>query len=502
MITKIIGSIKDTFSDIRSLLDIPYILSSLGTFLWRNGLKRTSMIAVLGYFVNLFTKILFGKPFLPYSGIAGFSIIFIIASILGLLFKFIGNLLTSKNIVIAQANFLNLLEDKKKSKRKKHLKYLWDNVFKYETILLFSQEEIRKREREIEGYRNKFISFLKNMPYDVARNYLNFDPEKDEDIEGFLEGIDAFRPLSSDKGIMTEIEFMISSLFALTHSFRISEEERLIGYDLKLLEDWYDGAYFTLEDKKLYEQIKGNTVLRELYHMIKMPKSEKIRLFFVNLNGVLWFKAIMKTLEMRVGRIIITLNEQFPEYDINAEHIFWPSKALINNEEVFETIEKMRISLLSEIFGENFDIAKRRLNRFQRRNFENAYSIRKRLDPDFIYNVSENYFKIFRLGDYRIKREMLYIKKKRDELMEIEKFIREKDPHIRPYRLRSLLLYYLMVSKTKDEFKNNLGDILKNIYKIEGKLTKKLLTLKIHCELVKLEVEDYEEELKELVYDN
>ncbi len=501
---RFLASIKNTFLDIKSLLDVPYILSSLGTFLWKNGLKRTSMIAVIGYIANLFTKLIIGKSIIPYSGIAGFSIIFIFASILGLLFKFIGNLLASKNIIVAQANFLNLLEDKKKSKRKKHLKHLWDNIFKYETRLFFTPSEIEKREQEIRRYREQLISILSSIPEELAKNYLNYNPKKEEDVKAFLEEVDAFRPLSLDGKIVTEEEFMISSMFALTHSFRLSEEERLIGYDLKLLEDWYDGAYFTLEDCKLSEQIKGNVVLREIREMVKVPFFEKVILSFTNFSGKLWFKWIMKTVEVRTGRALVYLNQKFPEYDINAEHMYWPSDNLFDNYEVSEEIEKVRKKLLIEIFGRDMKTAKRRLNRFQKRNFENAFSIRKRMDPDFIFDLDEDYLKEMRLNPYRIKREIRKIKYVKDKLIKVEKYLKDHFFTLKPWEKRVILVSYLLnIDNIKSEFESKKSISEQKIKKIlnrERELTKKLITLKIHSELVRIEVKDYEEELKDLVY--
>ncbi len=498
-------NIKNTILDIKALLDIPYILSSIGTFLWKNGLKRTSMIALLGYFVNLFTKVIFGKAVLPYSGIAGFSIIFILASILGLFFKFIGNLLASKSIIVAQANFLNLLEDKKKSKRKKHLSHLWNTIFRHEAYLFHTEEEIEKRRKDIERYRERLISILRGLPEDLAKGYLNFDPRNNNDIYAFLEEIDAFRPLSSGGKIMTEEEFMISSMFALTHPLRIDEEERLIGYDIKLLEDWYDGAYFTLNDNKLSEQMKGNAVLREIRSMVEIPSIERLTLSLINLNGKLWFKAIMKTIEIRTGRALIFLNEKYPGYEINAEHIFWPDHSSFGSEEIEADIEKIRKRLLIEIFGETIDVAKRRLNRFQKRNFENVFSIQKRFDPDFISEVDENYLKEMRLDDFRIKRELRKISKQREELKEIDNYFLKESKTLSPCEKRVLRMAYLLnLDNIKDEFRKEKTISQEKIDKILAKkeeLNKRLVTLKIHSELVRIEVRDYEDELKELVYE-
>ncbi len=500
------NKIINVILDIKSLLDIPYILSSVGTFLWKNGLKRTSMIALLGYFVNLFTKLILGKPVLPYSGIAGFSIIFILASILGLFFKFIGNLLASKSILVAQANFLNLLEDKKKSKRKHHLKHLWDTIFEKEARLFHSEEEILRRKKEIQKYREDLISILKKIPKNIAENYLNFDPENDNDVLAFLDSMDAFRPLSSGGKLMTEEEFMISSMFALTHPLRIDEEEKLIGYDIKLLEDWYDGAYFTLNDNKLAEQMKGNSILQEIRSMVKIPSFEKMILFFVNFTGKLWFRAIMKTVEIRTGRMLILLNERYPGYEINAEHIFWPSHTMFENEELNLEIERVRKKLLIEIFGETLEIAKRRLDRFQKRNFENAFSIRKRFDPDFILEVNEEHLKEMRLPSSRIKRELKKINKKRKELENLSKYLITNFPYLKQHERRAVLISYLLnLENIGIEFKKThkiLKDKIDKILKKTEELTKKLITLKIHSELVRIEVKDYEGELKELVYDS
>ncbi len=504
MIINFFEKLKNIILDIKSLLDIPYILSSVGTFLWKNGLKRTSMIALLGYFVNLFTKIILGKAVLPYSGIAGFSIIFILASILGLFFKLIGNLLASKSMLVAQANFLNLLEDKKKSKRKKHLKHLWDNIFKYEAYLFHSEKEIENRKEEIRSYREKLLSILKNMPEEIAKNYLNFDPHNTEDILGFLESMDAFRPLSSNGKIMTEEEFMISSMFALTHPLRIDEEERLIGYDIKLLEDWYDGAYFTLNDNKLAEQMNGNSTLKEIKSMVNISSIEKFILSIINLNGKLWFKAIMKTIEIRTGRALIYLNERYPGYEINAEHIFWPDHNTFKNEELNKEIEKVRKKLLTEIFGENMETAKRRLDRFQRRNFENVFSIRKRFDPDFIVQLDEEYLKEMRVDNYRIERELRKMEKKKEELNIVRKYLNERYPSLKPHEKRVLLLAYLLdLESIETEFVKTgkiSKEVIDKILEVEEELNRKLITLKIHSELVRIEVKDYEEELEELVY--
>ncbi len=504
MVFRLFRSIKDGILDAKSLLDVPYILSSIGTFLWKNGLKRTSMIALLGYFVNLFTKIIIGKAVLPYSGIAGFSIIFILASILGLIFKFVGNLLASKSMIVAQANFLNLLEDKKKSKRKKHLEHLWRYIFSREASLLYDENRLKKRKEEIERYRRELLNILKNIPLELAKNYLNFDPTNDEDILAFLESMDAFRPLSSNGKIMTEEEFMISSMFALTHPLRVDEEERLIGYDIKLLEDWYDGAYFTLNDNKLSEQMKGNAVLQKIKDMVQIPTFEKIALSIVNIDGKLWFKAIMKTIEIRTGRVLLQLNEKFPGYEINAEHLFWPDHNAFANSALEDEVENSRKKLLKEIFGKTIYEGRRKLNRFQKRNFENAFSIRKRFDPDFIFEVNEEYLSEMRLESYRIRRELQYIKNKRRELSIIKDYIHKNFPELNSYELRAILIGYLTnLEGIKEEFLKGNKLSVKTVNKILDKkdeLNKKLITLKIHAELVRIEVRDYEDELKELAY--
>ncbi len=137
-------------------------------------------------------------------------------------------------------------------------------------------------------------------------------------------------------------------------------------------------------------------------------------------------------------------------------------------------------------------------------NFENAFSIRKRFDPDFIFEVNEEYLSEMRLESYRIRRELQYIKNKRRELSIIKDYIHKNFPELNSYELRAILIGYLTnLEGIKEEFLKGNKLSVKTVNKILDKkdeLNKKLITLKIHAELVRIEVRDYEDELKELAY--
>jgi len=117
--------------DALRLIHLSDVLYQLGNLLYRRSLRYTLLtvgIALLGYFAN-------------FLGINGFTVrqaltlpIIVGGSTLlgGLLLKLIPAIIAARQMTIAQASDLNLMEDYRKSAAEEHLEALWDRVYRHE----------------------------------------------------------------------------------------------------------------------------------------------------------------------------------------------------------------------------------------------------------------------------------------------------------------------------------------------------------------------------------
>ena len=377
--------------DYRRVVGVPQLLFLAGKWLKRKGIRYTTLATIiaggaiaadiaLGSTVNL------GK--LNMALIPG--IIAVLTFGLGNTLIGISNLFSSERLLVADANSMNLMEDRKKAEIQRHLEILWDRVFKYESKLHNGAGNNGEAER-IEDNRRKLAALIKAWPVEMKRHFGIDKGCFDE----FLKYVEQFCPLSRDMEA-TKDGFITSACFALQQSLPQKLEKALTGFDLSLVEDWYDGACFTANDNKLKKQFAGHKSIRGARKEIGIGLRARIREALSGHPDPLWHSLTMKKIGMSVGTQMGRMNGEYagktrPNY-FDAQHFLWADDrcdALIvkafadDGQKVLDDLKQSRKKMIRRIFSDHKCDAHIQVFRMFGRDFINAMDLRLSYDLEF-----------------------------------------------------------------------------------------------------------------------
>ena len=344
----------------RRVIGAGQVLYLIGRRLKRQGVRYTTVAAVIGagaILTDMVGNRIFGYD-LQVSTLEAAMLPAIVAFLtfgLGHGLIALSNLFSSERILMADANCLNLMEDRKKAEMRWHLEVLWDRVFQYEAQLRAGQDDDDEAE-SIRCSRGGIRQTIENMEPTCRRHFGITADNLDE----FIEYVSAFRPLSAQME-HTRDGFCASAVYALGRCLPQKLERSLIGFDLSLLEDWYDGAFFTNNDTKLQEQFAAHQVIRGVRERVGIGWRLKLMEVMFGHPVPLWHALTMKKIGTRVGTLIGRMNRAHgksgepsffdaqdflwknPEHDVLVEQVFGPA--------VLEELARMRRTLFREIFS-------------------------------------------------------------------------------------------------------------------------------------------------------
>lgn len=505
------------FKDLRKMMDV----NDFGRFISKNLSKR--FIALSGV-VTIFTiigqyteRIVYGKStdsgltenFLD-ALLANFIIFGIPGAIL-LVLTHLFSFFNRANYFTAQANYMNLLEMYKRTpaQLEKIVDKLWDYVYRQEFEILYggssSHDAMCARVMEIERRKLAEISriFEENVEDEAPseppssrsaapppggrdggtarRKYesvlrraesessLRNVPWEHVSLREKCRGIDQVineeivEEITENDLFLCEAGFKFNATWFLSNSLQLNLKHRKTGIDLKLVEDWLDGAFFDVTDSKLIEQYIAEASLKSVKIQARVPAALFImRQGFRTMLQRIWTFMVFNITAKRIGRYLQHMNQRYvrdesDRFDrdyFKAEAFFWRSRAY--EEEIREeigdkalgrmrelrkrwlllTIEKLPLRDIRSAAGPEdlqacLEKTLRGARRLIRRMFSgsvyNIHELRLRFDPDYVIAAADRddlEFERMELDLDYVARNRRAVSRCRDEAVSFAQFFR------------------------------------------------------------------------------
>jgi len=519
----------DYLRDFKRVLGPAEACYAAGTWLKKRGLRFTTLAGILAagaLVTDVIGKQYFGFD-LPVSTLnaamipAGAAFATFVP---GQALTAASNVFSSRKILTAEANSLNLLEDRKKQNRDDHLGKLWDRVFKEESRLHYGDSWNEKRREELTRLRKTRKNLL---------DYLATAPDELKEVLELYNGnrvkaakhIETFAPLSNQMET-TKRGFRTSTKYALMNALPQSVEQSQIGFDLSLIEDWYDGAPFS-NDTKLSEQYSANNAIRNIRKKVGIPVLTKLKESFAKNPTPIWHVLTTRKVGKKVGGLIDRLNKRHtertaPDY-FNAQHLLWDSPEIradvVENlgEEAYEDLRKERKEMIREIFSDDRETAHTQIYNMAGKDYSNALELRLDYDVEFAAGQLPH----TPLGDLEeLKGQMMNptcsngkaekrirkkIEKAKGNMARIDDFLQDnlEDIYQDPLKRRAARIGYhinrfklhKLIEKDPEKTKQIIRDW---VSRADGRYTDRISKLRQHYELAKIQLADYVEMIDEL----
>jgi len=285
-------------------------------------------------------------------------IFFGIPGALLLLFTQLFSFFNRSNYFAAQANYINLLETIKKTPAnlEKLVNKLWSFVYKSEYAILANGrphissctkvKEIRRRKIDEKAgliaeicsragtsrSNHEQVADSSELPAQKCARDKYEAHRPGAELEGYkvMQPWDrlsiAERCIAIDKIIheetvdeitrqrlhLCEDGFKFNASWALSTAMQLNIKHTKAGMDLKLVDDWLDGAFFDLTDIKLIEQYMAEATIKSAKLQTRVP-----RVSFIMVQGVrtfaqrLWTSMLFGITSKRIGRYLNHLNHKY-----------------------------------------------------------------------------------------------------------------------------------------------------------------------------------------------
>jgi len=379
----------------RRVISFAQVLYMLGRKLKRQGIRYTSLAVLICGSVILVdvagNRILnYDLPWKSVSMAAIPGLVALLTLGIGNFLVCLSNLFSSERLLLADANSMNLMEDCKKADMNHHLEVLWGRVFKYDAKLR-SRGADTDEAKEIANNRAKLHKLVMSLDAE-CKEHLGL---LEDNVDKFVEHAASFRPLSQQTPSSKE-GFIAAAAFALPRALPQKLQEALSGCDLSLVEDWYDGAFFTVNDRKLHEQFVANKTIRGIREAIGITMSVKLLEMLIGHPVPLWHDLTMKKIGMSVGTLMARMNRKYVKSSepgfFDAQHFLWhheQNDLLIlrtfgdRGEDALRDVRQSRRKLFRDIFSNDRLSAHGHICRMFGRDFVNAMNLRLDYDVEF-----------------------------------------------------------------------------------------------------------------------
>lgn len=506
--------------DYRRVIGVPQLLFLAGKWLKRKGIKYTAIATVvaggaIAADIALGSRIDLGR--LNMALIPG--IIAVLTFGVGNTLIGVSNLFASERLLAADANSMNLMEDRKKAEMINHLEILWDGVFQYESKLRNGKAD-GSEARKIQHNREKLAAFVHGWPLEVKQHFGIDEGAFDE----FIRYIARFRPLS-DKMEATKEGFIVSAGFALTNSLPQKMQRAMTGFDFSLIEDWYDGAFFTFNDNKLKKQFAAHKTIRGIRNEIGIPVRSKVKEALSGHPDPLWHGLTMKKIGMSVGTLMTRMNDQYvgkrmPNY-FDAQDFLWKddrSDDLViaafgdEGQKVLDDLKKSRKKMIRRIFSDCSCNAHLQVYGMFGRDFVNAMELRLNYDIEFAAGLLDNdpvsdihqLEEVIPCSVFSLKRAKKKTCKAKSILEAVDKLLDEYFPGLEnePLKVRAArTTFYLNKHKIQSlttESPRKAIEILERHMTGEPRYSERICLLRVHYELSKIQLYSYVNMIDEL----
>ncbi|MGQ9822048.1 MAG: hypothetical protein ACUVQK_09325 [Thermogutta sp.] len=332
-----------------SFLDAVYLA---GNFLMRRSLRytlATLMVAAAGYLGNWIPgiKTYDARVVLLLPLCVGLSMLG-----LGLTLRLVPLLFKSRLVGVAQAADLDLMENYRKWNQQRHLNALWDRVFRYEWALGSHACRVREHAEECP----ESLNGEEGLPEDAN--------ERDREL------------------------FVRRCRFALDRPQPEPRQRYYLGVDLRFLEDWYNGGYFDPNDLKLSEQYAASITLQAIREELNWGVGRSLRDLPLQLTAKLWFRLVTQAASLRLGESVLLLNRRFDTDYFNVQALLWPGEedepwVAQFGPDAKPFLLAQRRRLLERVFGTP-EQGRRMLDRFLLPRFLLASALRAAYDPEYL----------------------------------------------------------------------------------------------------------------------
>ncbi len=385
-----------TLHDYKRIIGMGQVLFLAGKWLKRKGIRYTSLATVLAggtiaadMAIGAVNVSRLNVALIP--GLIALSTFGVGNALIG-----ISNLFSSEKLLVADANSMNLMEDKKKSQMTRHLELLWDRAFKYEAALY--GDASNHEAENIRTNRCQLQALIDAWPADLKRHF-GIDGDNTEELLTYIE---QFRPLSESMET-TKDGFIHSAGYALRESLPQKVEQALTGFDLSLLEDWYDGAFFTCNDNVLRTQFAAHRTIRGIRREVGIPWSVRFHEALSGHPDPMWYTLTMKKIGTSVGGLIGRMNDRYvgkgmPEY-FDAQDFLWKdphSDRLVlkafarRGPQALDELKAERRKTFRSIFSAYKPSAHLHIYRMFGRDFVDAMRLRLDYDIEFAAGLLDN----------------------------------------------------------------------------------------------------------------
>ena len=332
-----------------SFLDAVYLA---GNFLMRRSLRytlATMMVSAAGYLGNLIPGIRTydARVVLLLPLCVGLSML-----LLGVTLRLVPLLFKSRLVGVAQAADLDLMENYRKWNQERHLAALWDRVFRPEWALASHACRVREHAEECP----ESLNGEAGLPQDPA--------QRDREL------------------------FLRRCRFALDRPQPEPRQRYYLGVDLRALADWYNGGYFDPNDLKLSEQYAASITLQAVREELGWGVRRALRDLPLQLTAKLWFRLVTQAISLRLGESVLLLNRRFDTDYFNVQALLWPGEedeawVAQFGPEARAVLLAQRRRLLERVFGSR-EQGRRMLDRFLLPRFLLASALRAAYDPEYL----------------------------------------------------------------------------------------------------------------------
>ena len=387
----------------RRVIGFAQVLYLVGSKLKRQGVRYTTLAVVIcasAILVEIAGKRLSDSFNLPWNSVDMAAIPGLVAIFtfgIGNVLVCISNMFSSDRMLVADANSMNLMEDRKKADMSRHLEVLWDRVFKYEANLRNQGARGDEAER-IRANRTRLRKLVSDLDSGCKEHFGILHDNVDE----FVEHVARFRPLSRRMPATRE-KFIATAGFAIPEALPQKLQEVLSGCDLSLVEDWYDGGFFTVNDCKLQDQFVANKTIRAIRETVGISLSVRLCERLIGHPVPLWHALTMKKIGTSVGTLMAKMNRKYvkptePEF-FDAQHFLWDDEQndlLIlrafgdRGQEALADVRQSRQRLFRDTFSDDRLAAHTQICRMFGKDFVNAMDLRLNYDVEFAVGILEH----------------------------------------------------------------------------------------------------------------
>lgn len=450
--------------DYKRVLGMTDMLFVTGNYLKKRGIKFTGLAAIMtagavgvdALIKQYFNYDLPGVSTLNAAIFTGALAVITIGP--GHAFTRIAMMLSSAKIEMADANALNLMEDLKKSNKEHHLTRLWDRVFKHEAKVM-------------------------------------------KDIE------------------TSEEQFIKAAMFSINNSLPQKYETSLTGFELFLLEDWYDGAYFNADDRELREQFNAHDDIHDAREEVGIPLLTRMKTAVFGDSDPSWHARTMRKVGIEVGIAMSEMNrkhtrETDPDY-FDAQHFLWKHPKLDemvledfpeNGEDVLRELNERRKTIIRETLSYDIKTAHNQVYWMFGQDFERALELALDFDVERAAGLDshsalediEQLDALMMCPTYPSAKAEAKIQTAKQHLAEIDSFITNEVPEIAGDRqkLRAVRTgYHTNVHKIRKLVAKDPPEaarvIKEKIAPCIKKYTQRIRSLRIHYELTIIQLTSY-----------